>query len=59
MSPNTCLWHLVERALVNRNMEMALMPAKALGFAWDTTMPLLFLGAKEHRISASDLDDMR
>jgi hypothetical protein len=28
---------------------------KALNFSWDTTMALLFLGAKDHRITASDL----
>ena len=38
---------------------MTLILAKALDFAWETTMALLFLGAKDHRISARDLDDMR
>jgi len=33
--------------------------AKALNFEWETTMSLLFLGAKDHRISARDLDHMR
>lgn len=46
---------VVERALVH-NSEMILILAKALGFAWETTMSLLFLGAKDHRISAHDLD---
>jgi len=46
---------VVERALVH-NSEMILVLAKALGFAWETTMSLLFLGAKDHRISAHDLD---
>ena len=50
---------VVERALVNSNKEMALILAKALDFAWETTMSLLFLGAKDHRISSCDLDDMR
>jgi uncharacterized protein (DUF2336 family) len=50
---------VVERALVDSNREMTLVLAKALDFAWETTMSLLFLGAKDHRISAQDLDGMR
>ena len=50
---------VVERALVDGNTEMTLILAKALDFAWETAMALLFLGAKDHRISAADLDDMR
>ena len=50
---------VVERALVDNNREMALILAKALDFAWETAMALLFLGAKDHRISSRDLDDMR
>ncbi|MFY9957065.1 DUF2336 domain-containing protein [Bradyrhizobium sp.] len=46
---------VVERALVH-NSEMTLILAKALGFGWETAMSLLFLGAKDHRISAHDLD---
>jgi hypothetical protein len=34
---------------------MLLILCKALDFSWDTTMALLFLGAKDHRITASDL----
>jgi hypothetical protein len=34
---------------------MILILCKALNFSWDTTMALLFLGAKDHRITASDL----
>jgi uncharacterized protein (DUF2336 family) len=49
---------VVERALVH-NSDMVLILAKALGFQWETAMALLFLGAKEHRIAAGDLDDMR
>jgi hypothetical protein len=33
--------------------------AKALNFEWETTMSLLFLGAKDHAISVRDLDHMR
>jgi uncharacterized protein (DUF2336 family) len=50
---------VVERALIDNNREMALILAKALNFAWETAMSLLFLGAKDHRISARDLQDMR
>ena len=50
---------VVERALVDNNREMALILAKALDFARETAMALLFLGAKDHRISSCDLDDMR
>ena len=49
---------VVERALVH-NSEMTLILAKALGFGWETAMSLLFLGAKDHRISADDLDGKR
>lgn len=50
---------VVERALIDNNREMALILAKALNFAWETAMSLLFLGAKDHRISARDLEDMK
>jgi uncharacterized protein (DUF2336 family) len=50
---------VVERALLDSNREMILILTKALDFAWETTMALLFLSAKDHRIPASDLDDMR
>ncbi len=50
---------VVERALVDNNGEMTMILAKALDFAWETTMSLLFLGAKDHRISARELDHMK
>jgi uncharacterized protein (DUF2336 family) len=50
---------VVERALVSSNGEMTLILAKALDFGWETAMALLFLGAKDYRISARNLDDMR
>ena len=34
---------------------MLLVLAKALNFSWDTTMSLLFLGAKDHLITAREL----
>jgi uncharacterized protein (DUF2336 family) len=46
---------VIERALLDRNRETLLILAKALDFSWTTTMALLFLGAKDHRITASDL----
>ena len=49
---------VIDRALFDRNREMFLILAKALDFSWDTMMSLLFLGAKGHRITASDLRDL-
>jgi uncharacterized protein (DUF2336 family) len=49
---------VIERALTDNNREMLLVLAKALDFSWDTTMALLFLGAKDHRITAQDLNDL-
>jgi hypothetical protein len=37
---------------------MLLILAKALNFSWQTTMSLLFLGAKDHRITAKDLSSL-
>jgi uncharacterized protein (DUF2336 family) len=51
--------HVVERAVTDSSSEMTLIVAKALNFEWETTMSLLFLRAKDHRISARDLDHMR
>src|SRR5476651_477632 len=36
---------VIERALTDKNREVALILAKALGFSWETMMSLLFLGA--------------
>jgi hypothetical protein len=49
---------VIERALVDRTREMLLMLAKALDFNWNTTLALLFLGAKDHRITARELSDL-
>ncbi len=49
---------VVERALLDKNREMLLIFAKALGFSWATTMALLFLGAKDHRITAAELKEL-
>jgi uncharacterized protein (DUF2336 family) len=50
---------VVERALTNTSPELVLILARALGFSWETTMSLLFLGAPGHRIASQDLDDMK
>jgi uncharacterized protein (DUF2336 family) len=47
----------VERALADP--EMTLILAKALKFEWETTMALLFLGARDHRIKSSHLDSLK
>jgi uncharacterized protein (DUF2336 family) len=49
---------VIERALLDKNREMLLILAKAVDFSWTTTMSLLFLGAKDHRIIAQDLEDL-
>jgi uncharacterized protein (DUF2336 family) len=49
---------VIERVMLDRNREMLLILCKALDFSWDTTMALLFLGAKDHRITASELSDL-
>jgi uncharacterized protein (DUF2336 family) len=46
---------VIERAVMDKNREMLLILAKALDFSWATTMSLLFLGAKDHRITALEL----
>ena len=50
---------VVERALIDKSREALLILAKALGFSWETTMSLLFLGAPDHRIVSHDLDAMK
>jgi hypothetical protein len=45
--------------LTDKSREMVLVLAKALDFSWETTMALLFLGAKDHRITANDLNEMK
>jgi uncharacterized protein (DUF2336 family) len=48
---------VIERAVMDKNREMLLILAKALDFSWETTMSVLFLGAKDHRITAKELKD--
>jgi uncharacterized protein (DUF2336 family) len=49
---------VIERAVLDKNRETLLMLAKALDFSWATTMALLFLGAKDHRITGSELSSL-
>ena len=50
---------VVEQVLVLNNRDMILVLSKALEFSWDTAMALLFLGAENHRIAASELDNLK
>jgi uncharacterized protein (DUF2336 family) len=50
---------VVERALIDKRSELVLILTKALGFTWETTMSLLFLGAPDHRITSQDLESMK
>lgn len=50
---------VVERALTDSSRDMTMILAKSLKFEWETAMSLLFLGARNHRISAQDLDNLR
>ena len=50
---------VVEQMLLVNNRDLILVLSKALEFSWDTAMALLFLGAENHRISASELDDLK
>jgi hypothetical protein len=49
---------VIERALLDKTRETLLILAKALEFSWATTMSLLFLGAKDHRITAQELREL-
>jgi uncharacterized protein (DUF2336 family) len=49
---------VIERVLLDRNREMLLILANALDFSWETTMALLFLGAKDHRITTNELNSL-
>jgi len=49
---------VIERAMLDKNRETLLILAKALDFSWETTMALLFLGARDHRITGSELKEL-
>jgi uncharacterized protein (DUF2336 family) len=48
---------IVEQAIADP--EMMLILAKAEDFTWETAMSLLFLGARDHRIKARDLESLK
>ena len=50
---------VVEEMFVVNKRDMILVLSKAVGFSWETAMALLFLGAENHRISSSELDDLK
>jgi len=50
---------VVEQTLARNNRDMILVLSKALEFSWETAMALLFLGAENHRIPASELADLK
>jgi uncharacterized protein (DUF2336 family) len=50
---------VVEQVLALNKRDTILVVSKALEFSWETAMALLFLGADNHRISTSDLDDLK
>jgi uncharacterized protein (DUF2336 family) len=50
---------LVARALSDTNRETLLTLARALRFSWDTTMSLLFLSARDHRIGSAELKELK
>jgi uncharacterized protein (DUF2336 family) len=50
---------VIEQALAHDNRDMILVLSKALEFSWETAMALLFLGAENHRIASSELDDLK
>jgi uncharacterized protein (DUF2336 family) len=49
---------VIERVLAQRDQQMLLVLAKSLNFSWDSTMAVLFVAAKDHRITARDLADL-
>jgi uncharacterized protein (DUF2336 family) len=49
----------VEQMLVANNRHMILVLSKAIEFSWETAMAVLFLGAENHRISMSELEDLK
>jgi uncharacterized protein (DUF2336 family) len=51
-------YDVTERILFDRDRDMLLVVTKALDFCWNTTMSLLFLGAKDHLITAGELKQL-
>jgi uncharacterized protein (DUF2336 family) len=51
-------YEVTERILFDSDREMLLVVTKSLDFCWNTTMALLFLGAKDHCITQSELKQL-
>jgi uncharacterized protein (DUF2336 family) len=51
--------NVTERALMDVTVDLLLVLTRAIGFSWATTMALLFLGARDHRISSHALEIKR
>ncbi len=51
-------YEVAERILFDNDREMLLVVTKALDFCWNTTMSLLFLGAKDHCITSGELKQL-
>jgi uncharacterized protein (DUF2336 family) len=47
--------NVVERGIADPTGEMPMVFAKSLGFSWETTMSILFLGAPDYKISTNNL----
>ena len=50
---------VVEQAFLVNKRDMILVLSKAIGFSWETAMALLFLGAENHRIASSELEELK
>ena len=48
--------NVTERAVVDVTGDLLLVLTRAIKFSWPTTMALLFLGARDHRISSGALE---
>ena len=51
--------NITERALTDVTGDLLLVLTKALHFSWETTMALLFLAARDHRLSSRALEGKR
>jgi hypothetical protein len=51
--------NVVERALTDTSRELILILTRSLGFSWETTMALLFLGAENYCIASQCLDSLK
>ncbi len=49
---------VAERALLS-DRKMLLIMTRSLRFSWETTMSLLFLGAKGHRLASRELKELK